>query len=230
MKRNFLWMIAAACLLFSGCRFLWFGASLKLSGTLEFTEHSLGAPVPGRLAQVLVREGDAVKKGQLLATLERYEQAQRDYERVKELYKTGGANRQTLEEAELAMNDQRVVSPVDGVVLVKVHEAGEVLPAGSPVFVVGDRGDLWVRVFVPEGSVSRVDMKGPATLHFDGLDHEFKGHVIYVSPEAEFTPRNVQTPEERMTQTFAVKVALEDAPDYLRPGVAADVKLALKDR
>ena len=106
----------------------------------------------------------------------------------------------------------------------------EVLAAGAPVVVVGNRREVWVKVFVPENMVSRVEMGAPATLHFDGLDREFGGHVIFVSPQAEFTPRNVQTAEERVTQTFAVKVALDEVENYLRPGVAADVTLKLRER
>ena len=229
MKKLLFLTLAVFCVIFSGCHFLWFGSSLKLSGTLEFTEHSLGAPVPGRLAQMLVHEGDFVKAGDELATLERYQKAKRDYERIHELFKSGGATQQMLEEAQLAMNDQRVVSPVDGVVLVKVREAGEVLGAGAPVIVIGNRKEVWVKVYVPEGTISRVAMNDTAALKFDGIQKSFKGHVSFISPKAEFTPRNVQTAEERVTQTFALKIALDDVEDNLRPGVAADVTLNLKD-
>ena len=223
-------LLMAAAVFLTGCRLPWQSGSLKLSGTLEFTEHSLGMPAPGRLATLTVREGDVVKKGQPIATLEHSPDAERDFHRAEELYRTGGVDRQTLERLELAMNDQRAVSPVDGVVLVKVREVGEVLAAGAPVVVVGNRREVWVKVFVPENMVSRVEMGAPATLHFDGLDREFGGHVIFVSPQAEFTPRNVQTAEERVTQTFAVKVALDEVENYLRPGVAADVTLKLRER
>ena len=198
---------------------------LKFSGTLELTEHAVGAPAPGRLHTLNVDEGDAVTKGQLLATLERYEQLARDYERLASLLKEGGASQQALEQAALALADQRVVSPVDGVILLKVHEPGEVVAAGAPVLVVGDRSQLWVKIYVPEGQVSLVHLKAPATLRFDGLKQAFKAHVSFVAPQAEFTPRNVQTPEERVTQTFAVKVTLDEPEPFLRPGVAADVTL-----
>ena len=89
--------------------------------------------------------------------------------------------------------------------------------------MVGDRAQLWVRVFVPEGLINRVRLNQPATLRFDGIRHDFKGHVSFIAPKAEFTPRNVQTPEERVTQTFAIKVVLDEPESFLRPGVAADV-------
>ncbi len=212
----------------SACQSRRVDSQLELAGTLEMTEHLVGMPVPGRLVQLLVDEGDEVKRGQLLASLERFEQSKRDYERQVSLLARGGGNQQTVEQAELAMEDQRALAPVDGVVLTKVHETGEVISSNSPVLVIGDRSRLWVKVYVPEGYVNRIRMGQPATLRFDGLTREFKGKVSFISPEAEFTPRNVQTPEERVTQTFAVKVTLDEIEPYLRPGVAADVTLPLR--
>ncbi len=210
-------------LFLSGCGQNYQSGALKFSGTLELTEHALGAKAAGRIVSLSVEEGNPVKAGQLLATLDRYEQARRDYERSQSLTAQGGATQQSLEYALLALDDQQIVSPVDGEVLVKVHEAGETVAAGSPVVVVGDRSKLWVKIFVPEGRINRIRLGQPATLSFDGLRQSFNGHVSFVAPMAEFTPRNVQTTEERITQAFAVKVVLDDPPANLRPGVAADV-------
>lgn len=203
-------------------------AHMKFSGTLELTEHALGARVAGRLISLAVKEGAMIKQGELIATLDRFEQNQRDYARVESLVKHGGATQQDLEHAALAVDDQRIVSPLDGIVLVKVHEVGEIVAAGSPVVVVGDRRDLWVKIYVPEGKINTITMNQKARISFDGLEKVFTGHVSFIASRAEFTPRNVQTAEERITQTFAVKVTVDDAPDYLRPGVAADVTMYSK--
>ena len=202
---------------------------LKFSGTLEFTEHVLGSKVAGRIASMAVEEGDKVKSGQPLATLDRYEQLKKDYERSLNLFQQGGATQQSLEFASLALDDQQVVSPVDGIVLVKVHELGETVQAGSAVVVVGDRSKLWVKIFVPEGLINTIQIGQPVKLSFDGLKESFKGHVGFIAYQAEFTPRNVQTPEERITQAFAVKIILDDAPSNLRPGVAADVVIEARN-
>jgi multidrug efflux pump subunit AcrA (membrane-fusion protein) len=203
---------------------------LQLSGTLEMTEHGVGIPVPGRLAQVAVEEGDEVSQGQVLATTDRLALAEREYARQEQLLARGGGSRQAVEQAEMAMRDQRVLSPIQGVVLTKVHDSGEVVSANAPVLILGDRAKMWVKVYVPEGFINRVDLKQAATLRFDGMSESFQGHVSFVAPRAEFTPRNVQTPEERVTQTFAVKIALENPPEYLRPGVSADVNLPMRPR
>ena len=166
-----------------------------------------------------------MKKDQLIGTLERADQTERDYQRTRALFETGGATRQALEIARLTRDDQRVVSPVDGVVLVKVREPGEIVAQGAAVADIGDTSDYWVSIYVPEADVNRVKMDQEATIQFDGLKQKFHGKVFYVAPTAEFTPRNVQTPDERATQTFAVKVRLLDRAPNLRPGVSADVTL-----
>jgi multidrug resistance efflux pump len=210
-------------IIFCGCGYN--GRAHVYSGTLELTEHSVGARVSGRLATLRVDEGDTVKKGQLLGTLDRAEQTERDYRRAQGLFEHGGTTRQNLEQAELAWEDQRIVSPVDGVILVKAREPGEIVSAGGTVVDIGDTGEFWVRIYVPEGDINRVRMNQEASIRFDGLKRGFKGHVYYISPTAEFTPRNVQTPDERATQTFAVKVMLDEREPNLRPGVSADVTL-----
>jgi len=197
----------------------------RFSGTLEFTEHGVGPRVTGRLVSMTLEEGQEVKMGERIATLERYDQAKRDYDRISDLSRAGGATRQAVEQAALTLEDQQIVSPVDGVVLTKVHEAGEVVAAGSPVAVIGDRGRIWVRIFIPEGLISRVQMGQEAKLRFDGISREFRGHVSFIAPRAEFTPRNVQTEEERVTQTFAVKIQLDEREPFIRPGVSANVSL-----
>jgi HlyD family secretion protein len=224
---NKVWIIFLCCLTFLGCDPM---NQSKFSGTLEVTEHALGVKVPGRIATLTVEEGDEVKAGQVLATLDRYEQVKKDHERSQNLLNEGGTSQQTLEYAALSLDDQQVISPIDGIVLVKVHEVGETVSAGAPVVVIGDRSKLWVKIFVPEGRINTIQVGQPARLSFDGVKEKFKGHVSFIAPRAEFTPRNVQTQEERITQAFAVKVTLDTPRDFLRPGVAADVVLESEDK
>jgi HlyD family secretion protein len=227
--KNFLIIIFIMVLLspFQACKTREAQPEYTFSGTLELTEHGVGFPVQGRVAALYVDEGDQVKMGQLLGYLDRYPLAKREYQRMADLLKRGGTNQQAVEQAEQAMLDQQAISPISGVVLTKVHDTGEVIGSNSSLVILGDRSKLWVRIYVPEGLINRVKMGQSATVRFDGLTEAFTGEVGFISPEAEFTPRNVQTPEERVTQTFAVKVYLENPPDYLRPGVPADVILDL---
>lgn len=196
------------------------------SGTLEIWEHAVGPRTAGKVTRLLVNEGDWVKNGQLLATLERYEQKERDFKRAQELLQNKAIPRTHYENAVLDFEDQQILSPVDGIILEKIHETGEVLSAGTPVFIVGDPKKIWVRLYVPGSQINLVQIGQPAEVKLDGLpDKSFKGKVTYIAFQAEFTPRNVQTQEERITQTYAVKVTLEPAEMLLRPGVPADVAI-----
>jgi multidrug resistance efflux pump len=197
---------------------------MTFSGTMEMTEHVLGGKVAGRLTTLNVKEGDQVHKDQLLATFDRFEQNKKDYARDKVLFQNGGVNQQSLENAELSMEDQQVIAPLNGIVLVKSAEIGEIIPAGGGVVVVGDPSDQWVKIFVSEDMVHHLSINQAATISVDGSDKTYKGHVSFIADKAEFTPRNVQTPDERITQTIAVKIAVDDADENLHAGVSADVK------
>ena len=198
--------------------------NMTFSGTMELTEHVLGAKVAGRLTTLNVNEGDFVKKGQLLATLDRFEQSKKDFDRVGVLYKNGGANQQSLEYAQLTMEDQQVISPIDGIVLIKDVETGEIIPAGGGVLVIGDPHDQWVKIYVSEDMVYQLGLNQQASILVDGSAQAYQGHVTFIADKAEFTPRNVQTPEERVTQTIAVKITVDNPDKSLHAGVSADVK------
>jgi HlyD family secretion protein len=196
---------------------------MTFSGTMEMTEHVLGIKAASRLTTLNVKEGDTVKKGELLATFDHYEQDKKDYGRDLVLFQNGGVDQQTLENAQLALEDQEVLSPIDGIVLVKSAETGEVVPAGG-VVVIGDPSDQWVKIFVTEDLMHHMSINQSATISVDGSRQTYKGHVSFIADKAEFTPRNVQTPDERVTQTFAVKVAVDNPDANLHAGVAADVR------
>lgn len=211
-------------ILLSGCSQKKEIQQLTFSGTMEITEHVLGAKVAGRLSTLAVDEGDLVKKGQLLATLDRYEQSKKDYDRDHVLLQNGGINQQAQEYAELSLEDQEIIAPIDGVVLVKDVETGEIIPQGGGVLVIGDLKDQWVKVYVSEDLVHQLRINQPAVIMVDGSHQSYRGHVTFIADKAEFTPRNVQTPEERATQTIAVKITVDQPDDYLHAGVSADVK------
>lgn len=195
------------------------------SGTVEMNEHYLGAPVAGRIKNRYVDEGDFVEKGQRLIELDHYEQAQHDFKRAQILFEDQAISKQELEYSALALEDQQISSPVKGIVLQKLYNQGEVAAAGTRVIVVGDTSCYWVKIFIPQAMINKLSLGMPAQIHLDSLKEYLEGHVGYISPLAEFTPRAVQTPDERAIQTFAVKVYFNVIPSTLRPGITADVTL-----
>ncbi|MBW7935185.1 MAG: efflux RND transporter periplasmic adaptor subunit [Gemmatimonadaceae bacterium] len=122
-----------------------------------------------------------------------------------------------------------LIAPFDGVVTVRQRQPGEIVAPGSPVVTVANFGDRWVRIYVSETRLGAVSLGLLATITTDTYrDRHYAGAVSYIASEAEFTPRNVQTTEERVKLVYAVKVRITgDTALALKPGMPADVSLTL---
>lgn len=122
-----------------------------------------------------------------------------------------------------------IKAPVDGVVEAVELQPGDLVGANAPMISLIDMSHLWVRAFVPENRLN-VKLGDAVAVTVDSYPKEkFTGRITFVSRQAEFTPGNVQTPEDRSQQVFRIKVNLESGLDRLRPGMAADVWLDKKD-
>ena len=133
--------------------------------------------------------------------------------------------------ARLNLDKTRIRAPFAGIVTVRHREPGEIVAPGSPVLAVLNRDDRWVRIYVPETRIGAVRPGQGATITADTYrGKEYGGEVVFIASEAEFTPKNVQTNEERVRLVYAVKVRVTGDPGYeLKPGLPADVEL-LADR
>lgn len=121
----------------------------------------------------------------------------------------------------------RLVAPFAGVITVRHREPGEIVAPGAPVVTLLNPDDRWVRIYVPENRLGRVALGQGATIVSDTFpDRSYPGEVAFVGDEAEFTPKNVQTTEERVRLVYAVKVRITGDPNQeLKPGLPADVTL-----
>ncbi|MSM39057.1 MAG: HlyD family efflux transporter periplasmic adaptor subunit [Geobacter sp.] len=125
--------------------------------------------------------------------------------------------------------DMDLKTPVQGVVLRKNVEAGETVTAGTPIFTVGDLAHPWVKIYVKEDKLGLVKLGQKAEVTVDTYPgKKFDGVVTYISSEAEFTPKNVQTQEERVKLVFGVKVSVDNPNQELKPGMPADVKIRIR--
>jgi len=188
-------------------------------------------------------DGGAVSKELLDKHETAYELAKAEYESAVEqlqILETGprqervAAQRAALEQAEAAVAqidaalDFAVIrAPFSGVITVRHREPGETVPAGAPVLTLMNPDDRWVRIYVREDEVGRVALGLPATITGDAdPDREYEGRVVFIASQAEFTPRNVQTTEERVKLVYRVKVQITGDPSFeLKPGLAADVRI-----
>jgi HlyD family secretion protein len=123
--------------------------------------------------------------------------------------------------------NSEIRSPFDGVVSVKDREIGETVSPGAPVLTVTNMNDRWVRIYIPETRIGAVHLGQGATISADTYKgRTYRGAVSFIASEAEFTPKNVQTQDERVKLVYAVKVRITgDATYDLKPGIPADVQL-----
>jgi HlyD family secretion protein len=129
-----------------------------------------------------------------------------------------------LANIDLQLGKYLILSSVDGTILTHNVEIGEVALPGTPTMIIGQLDDLTITVFIPEDQYGLVSIGDTAEVTVDSFpDRTFSAIVISIADEAEFTPRNVQTEEERRTTVFAVELAVEDPDRMLKPGMPADV-------
>ena len=114
-------------------------------------------------------------------------------------------------------------SPIDGFVLVKSAELGEFVQAGSTIFTVADLGDIWLTAYINEKDLGRVKLNQAVDIKTDTFpDKVYKGRISFISQEAEFTPKQIQTTEERVKLVYRIKIKIENPNFELKPGMPAD--------
>jgi multidrug resistance efflux pump len=130
-----------------------------------------------------------------------------------------GANLKALD-IELTRTD--LLAPSGGVILQRLVHEGELAAPGAPLFTLADLDEVTLTVYVPEAELGKVALGQPADVTVDAYDEVFSGEVSYIASQAEFTPKNVQTQEERVHMVFAVKIRLDNPDQLLKPGMPAD--------
>ena len=125
---------------------------------------------------------------------------------------------------ETQMQKLTIYAPRDGVILSRAVEPGEFLQPGATALTLADLSQLTVTVYIPEDRYGQLHLGQAATIRVDSFPGEtFQASIVYISDQAEFTPRNVQTVEGRSTTVYAVKLRVEDSTARLKPGMPADV-------
>jgi HlyD family secretion protein len=132
----------------------------------------------------------------------------------------------SVEAIRRTLSDTRVLSPMAGTVTVRNAEPGEVVTPGLPIVKLADLGQVWLKVYVSEREVGRVSLGRPAEVSVDAFPgRTFRGAVVEIAQKPEFTPKNVQTREERVKLVFAVKIGVENPSRELKPGMPADASI-----
>ncbi len=133
-----------------------------------------------------------------------------------------------LEGTKIRLSYTEIRSPLDGRVLTKNFEEGELAVIGSPIFTIADVKNPWVKVYVGERNYGKVKLGMSAYIESDSFPGKrFEGTVTFISSEAEFTPKNIQTKEERVKLVFAIKIEIRNEEEELKPGMPVDVEIPI---
>jgi HlyD family secretion protein len=190
-----------------------------------------------RRQSLLAEQG--VSKEDVDSARTQLKRAQATYERVKHTHdqivegtrkEEIAVRRANLESAREALKMSRVKlgytvlsAPVSGVVLVRQAELGEVVSAGTPVVTIADVDHLWMRGYLNETDLGRVKWGQPSTIRTDTYPNKpYKGRVSFISSQAEFTPKSVETHKERVTLVYRIKIDLDNPEHELKPGMPAE--------
>ncbi len=136
-------------------------------------------------------------------------------------------------EAQRALIEQQIAyayltAPIDGTITEKVAEKGELVAQGSPIMVLAHLQEAYLRIYLSEKDLGRVHLGQEVEVFIDTYpERSFRGTVSFISPEAEFTPKNVQTREERVKLVYEVKITIPNPEGILKPGMYADARIPL---
>ncbi|WP_345972131.1 efflux RND transporter periplasmic adaptor subunit [Sulfurimonas diazotrophicus] len=251
------------------------------NGRIEATMVDIETKLPGRLSEITVKEGDMVKKGELLAAMDtdeldaRYAQAlaqvrqaeqqrklalsvvkqresertlaRKNLERSKNLYVNKNIPLVQLQQHESALNvteaaleaaraqvvsadaaidaaraqadtikanleESRLYAPIDGRILYRLREPGEIIGGGGKVLTLLDLTDVYMTIFLPTAQAGRIDIGSDARIILDARpDIAIPAVVTFVSPQAQFTPKEIETQSEREKLMFRIKVKVDEA-------------------
>lgn len=129
---------------------------------------------------------------------------------------------------ESQLQDTTVYSPIDGIVLVKSAEVGEVLAAGTTVVTIGDLDHPWLRGYINEKDLGRVKLGQQVKVMTDSFPGKvYQGRISFIASEAEFTPKQIQTPEERVKLVYRIKIDIENPNRELKANMPVDAEIEL---
>jgi HlyD family secretion protein len=219
--------------------------ALSASGAVEAQQYQVASVIVGRVNKIAVSEGDVVKQGQTLVVLDQsalklqVDQAKQGVKAARAALRNAkedgsdadvSAAKARLNQAEAAVDLAKVqlgyatvAAPHSGVVVTLAANAGENASPGRTLLTLTDPGDLFARVFVSETQIGNVKIGQQATVTTESLSEPSTGTVSFVASEAQFTPNNVETKDQRTKLVFEVRVRISDTSGALKAGMPVDV-------
>jgi HlyD family secretion protein len=196
------------------------------AAVIEATRREVEAAQGALTAANAAKENPAIRQAQAEAVRRQIQQQQAQIRTFSA--EASRANAQ-LTEAEANLSDLTVVAPFDGTVATRTAEPGEVLSSGTPIITLIDLNGVYLRGFVPEGSIGRVRVNQRARVYLDSAPHRaLDAVVIRIDPEASFTPENTYFRNDRVKQVVGVKLRLAAPKGFAKPGMPADGEILVE--
>jgi len=224
-------IIAIATIRFVRDRF----SPMRFSGTVEATQVVLSSRISSNIKTIQVSEGDVIKKDVVLVTLDcediqvNHARLFDDYNRARKLLASGAGSKESYErskslfdEIEVKKSWCTIKSPIDGVVTNSFREAGEYVTPGTKLISVLDKNDYWAYFYIPQTLINRFNAGDTVSLLLPETKEYFAGKIVKINETAEFTPKNVQTYDERARLVYGVKIHVENKENRLKPGMSLD--------
>jgi HlyD family secretion protein len=216
----------------------WQGSHFRYTGTLEADETDISPGVTSQIDEVMVKEGDVVKAGQMLVKLQCQEvrinanDVQTDFARAEKLFAQGSMPKATYDQKRYAAQDASlkvsfcdITAPIDSTVVSVYRRKGEWTRPGVNLLTLEDLSHPYAYIYLPLPERNKLKL-GQEVSGFmvGGDDKAYKGVVTFLRPDAEFTPKNVQTRDEQERLVFGVKIAFDNDDGRLAPGLPIEVK------
>lgn len=173
-----------------------------------------------------------------------YKQTKNDYERLENLFNAGAISAQkrdmaktlyssskanvdalkaSFELASTRLGFSELISPINGFIITKSAEISEVVQAGATIFIITDLNDIWLTAYINEKDLGRIKLNQEINVKTDTFtDKIYKGKISFISQTAEFTPKQIQTTEERVKLVYRIKIKIDNINQELKPGMPAD--------
>jgi HlyD family secretion protein len=206
---------------------------LRAEGALRQAREQLSLVEEGPRSQEIESARAGVERAR--AALKQTEATSLDIERNRQSQKTLDAQTSGLEarlgQVEKQLSDTRAYAPFDGVILVKSAEIGEVVAAGTAIVSVGDLAHPWVRGYIPETALGRVKLGQEVSVRTDSYPGKtYTGRVSFISSEAEFTPKQIETRQERVKLVYRIKVDIDNPNQEFKLNMPVDAVIQLGNR
>lgn len=216
-----------------------FSGEFLYAGTIEAVKVDVPARLNSVIAKIHVRTGENVTAGERLLSLSceevrlENELVTLTFQRLKRLFRVGSVPAETYDQArnqkslaDLKLSWCEVKAPLTGTLLAHYHEEGEMVAAQSRLFTLADLGRVYAYIYVAHDEVARIRIHQNVTALLPELKgKEFPAVITEVGEEAEFTPKNVQTRNERQRLVYALKVEMDNPKGILKPGMTVEVRL-----